>query len=720
MSGFNDRFGGSTIQPADVRFREVIIQEDLQFEWPPYATTENVIARSNSVIPTAAGLTVFMPDARDVSIGESIMFYNESANAYVVADSLGAAIASIPAGAKRLIELTDNTTQGGSWLTTVLGVGTGTLDIAAAAGAGLRAVGTQLQVALPVVAVDSSRVIAEPDRMRVLVWTGGTGTLTLPNTGDLPLFGMSVRNQGTGALTLQPTGGQLIDGVSNIVLNVNESLELYSSSLNFWVTIGRGRNAQFNFTQLQKTVTGGTVVLTLTEAANVVQTYTGALTSNVDIVLPSIVQVYYISNQTTGAFNFRVRNVATGATVSIPSGQNAILFSDGVNVINASTTLAGIGQLTFAAGSVTNPSVAIGEVTTGFYSPTSGSIAFASGGIAPVVMDGNGLLVQRPSAPVMGVKATTGPAAITVSRPAGAAGGTTFLTVNTPRAFIGVNADAESGANAGSNFVLYLYDDAGVLLSTPITINRATGQVIINQGRDRSKVGEIVQFIGGAIAHPGVLPLDGTLVSRATYADLWNYANASGSVVTEDQWNNQSYWGRFSVGDGSTTFRLPDLRGVHTRGFDNGRGLDPGREWGRFQDMAVLSHGHGISDPSHVHGVGDPGHAHSVADPGHAHSAYTDVQGNHQHTYTRTDPSGQFAQNAFNWSVFNSQVGAATSADGNHGHNVGVNGAGTGIGIYGAGTGIYLGYSGTGITVSAAGGAQNLVRNMAYTHYIRY
>jgi len=43
-----------------------------------------------------------------------------------------------------------------------------------------------------------------------------------------------------------------------------------------------------------------------------------------------------------------------------------------------------------------------------------------------------------------------------------------------------VNNTAESGSNAGSNFAIRAYSDAGALLSTPFFINRATGNVGVN------------------------------------------------------------------------------------------------------------------------------------------------------------------------------------------------------------------------------------------------
>lgn len=74
---------------------------------------------------------------------------------------------------------------------------------------------------------------------------------------------------------------------------------------------------------------------------------------------------------------------------------------------------------------------------------------------------------------------------------------------------------------------------------------------------------------------PNSIECDGSLLLRASYPALFN-------VIGEE-------WG---AGDGTTTFRAPDLRGVFIRGLDNGRGLDTGRVFGSFQDHAFKNHGH--------------------------------------------------------------------------------------------------------------------------------
>ena len=73
-------------------------------------------------------------------------------------------------------------------------------------------------------------------------------------------------------------------------------------------------------------------------------------------------------------------------------------------------------------------------------------------------------------------------------------------------------------------------------------------------------------------APTGWLAANGATVSRTTYASLFS---AIGTT--------------FGVGDGSTTFKLPDLRGYFARGMDNGRGVDTGRVFGSNQDATGIS-----------------------------------------------------------------------------------------------------------------------------------
>lgn len=111
--------------------------------------------------------------------------------------------------------------------------------------------------------------------------------------------------------------------------------------------------------------------------------------------------------------------------------------------------------------------------------------------------------------------------------------------------------------------------------------------------------GARMEFLGNAVP-AGYLELDGSLKSRLQYPALWAYAQASGILAASDAgWASEK--AKFSPGDGSTTFRLPDHRGYHARAWDHGAGVDSGRTIGSIQVDALKTHTHGVNDPTHWH-----------------------------------------------------------------------------------------------------------------------
>ncbi len=66
---------------------------------------------------------------------------------------------------------------------------------------------------------------------------------------------------------------------------------------------------------------------------------------------------------------------------------------------------------------------------------------------------------------------------IVADRPAGQYGAFYLDTAGSPRWGMIVENSAESGSNAGSSFMINRYSDAGAFLSSPFSINRATGNV---------------------------------------------------------------------------------------------------------------------------------------------------------------------------------------------------------------------------------------------------
>ena len=103
-----------------------------------------------------------------------------------------------------------------------------------------------------------------------------------------------------------------------------------------------------------------------------------------------------------------------------------------------------------------------------------------------------------------------------------------------------------------------------------------------------SPAGTVIQF-AGASAPTGYLKANGSAVSRTSYAALFA---AIGTV--------------YGVGDGSTTFNVPDLRGEFVRGLDDDRGIDAGRALGTAQADAFQGHYHDLtSDNGTLVGIGN-------------------------------------------------------------------------------------------------------------------
>lgn len=140
------------------------------------------------------------------------------------------------------------------------------------------------------------------------------------------------------------------------------------------------------------------------------------------------------------------------------------------------------------------------------------------------------------------------------------------------RSDIGAAADAEVVKLTGAQTV------AGVktFSSSPVIPDGAAAQNPVSKAQlDAVIPAGAVQFFATSTAPTGWLKANGAAVSRTTYATLFA---AIGTV--------------FGVGDGSTTFNLPDLRGEFVRGFDDGKGTDSGRVFGSSQAGQMPSHYH--------------------------------------------------------------------------------------------------------------------------------
>lgn len=149
----------------------------------------------------------------------------------------------------------------------------------------------------------------------------------------------------------------------------------------------------------------------------------------------------------------------------------------------------------------------------------------------------------------------------------------------------------------------------------------------------------------GAASRAGALACDGSAVSRSVYAALF------GAIGTT-----------YGVGDGSTTFNLPDLQGRVPMGAGAGPGL------------TVRSAGQEVGTESHVLTTAEiPAHTHPVTDPGHAHPPQYGGSG-----YAFNDPSATDYTTSYQPSLSNSALAYGNEATATTGVTVGNNAGGGG------------------------------------------
>jgi hypothetical protein len=399
MTTYTNPFTGQTINPAQVSYEALSLTANTTLQWPINGIDGTPASNIIDVTATANWL-LEMPPATQVSTGQSVIVRNVGANTFTVTDNSGNTIVSVVSGVAQFILLTDNTTVNGTWSTFVFGAGTAAANAATLAGYGLTPIGLTLNQALNVTYYYSPTTLAASARAQFIVWASGSGALTLPSSTSLGNnWFVIIRNGGTGILDLTPAGTDTIDGNSLQQLQLTESLVLVSNGSTGFNTYAYGRSNQFAFTQLAQVVTGAVSPLTLTSAqgSNIIQEYSGVLTANQIVVLPSTVQLYSLQNNTTGAFSLTFKTAAaSGATLSVAQGQTAFVVCDGTNVYSATsnTQYNFTTPITFPTGSPSLPSINFsGNTDTGMYVPLAAQIGWAISGTLKMTLDSTGLKV---------------------------------------------------------------------------------------------------------------------------------------------------------------------------------------------------------------------------------------------------------------------------------------------------------------------------------------
>ena len=223
--------------------------------------------------------------------------------------------------------------------------------------------------------------------------------------------------------------------------------------------------------------------------------------------------------------------------------------------------------------------------------------------------------------------------------------------------------------------------DAGDRIDLRLTAG-AIAQIQEDAAAAANPPGQMAPF-AMTTAPTGWLKANGAAVSRTTYAALFA---AIGTT-----------WG---VGNGSTTFNLPDWRGKFVRGYDDGRGVDVDRVFGAPQTDLIKSHDHtatAANDGAHTHtgtATSDGAHTHTgtaTSSGAHTHTGTATSSGAHTHTGTAASSGAHthsvtatymasvengLGGNTGSPGAYPTNTALSTSSDGAHTHSVTVDSGG--------------------------------------------
>lgn len=351
MPTFTSPFTGTVVVPTDVSYYALNFSSNTQLYWPAVVNPTQVpAARIIDCVPSTSGLTVILPQGDQGAVGSDILIRNKGSVNFTVTAFGGTGSVTVASGTSRYFYLSDNTTTAGVWQNVQFGTGTSAADAATLQGAGLTTITGQLAATSNVVQVSATPSITDNSRAATFVWTNGNGTFTLPVAATLSGgWFIGFRNNGFGTLNITPVSTSLINGLTTISVNPGDSgYILYEQSTGNFFTVGWAVPSNVTFTSATYDVDSiiGTS-LNLVSYAPIIQTYvalSGTRSTNLNVTLPAITQIYILVNNTgSGAYNlsFNVSGAVTPPIV-LTAGQVATVLSDGNQLFSLTQTTSGV------------------------------------------------------------------------------------------------------------------------------------------------------------------------------------------------------------------------------------------------------------------------------------------------------------------------------------------------------------------------------------------
>lgn len=212
---------------------------------------------------------------------------------------------------------------------------------------------------------------------------------------------------------------------------------------------------------LNKNVAGSAnVTLSAVEAGNGLLNFTGALTGNISVIVPtSPTRQWTVMNNTTGAYTLTVKT-ASGAGVVVTQGKNVEIFTEGANVVLSTSDFASAAMAASTIGYTQAKFDASTKLaTTAFVQSALGNFAgFVSySGAQTITIAQSGFLI--------GFASTTGNATYTLPAATGNAG-LTYTFTNYSAYVLTLSSSAGVFTRGGGGLTFTVPSGSGVVLAS--------------------------------------------------------------------------------------------------------------------------------------------------------------------------------------------------------------------------------------------------------------
>lgn len=358
--------GGDPINPNPFTYSQISMTISIALVWPSNTQDATYTATDWIDITSTSALTVTMPPANGAGTGQEVVFNNYGSYTITINDADGGNITTVTSGSTIRVWITDNSDSDGIWRVANIGSGTTQAVASMLAGYGIVAQSGLLSQSMPFLTYSTNVTLNAGSRAAFVNWTGGAGVFTLaaPATLGNNWF-TDVHNGGTGILTIN-AGAATIDTAATEAVAIGQGFTITTDGVNFY-TSGKSPASTLSYTFLTKSVAGSSdVTLTSSESAYSIIYLTGAITANINVIVPVAANEWVFFNNTSGAYTLTVKT-ASGGGVAITQGNRRILNCDGTDVNYSDSS---------ASGSVT--SIATGTGLSGGPITTSGTLSISN------------------------------------------------------------------------------------------------------------------------------------------------------------------------------------------------------------------------------------------------------------------------------------------------------------------------------------------------------